>query len=68
MGRRLPRANDVLIDETKVRDYLLSDSHPVGRFKARLFAAIGFDRRGLNAFVSELRRIAAGGEVGHSQG
>jgi len=35
----------------------------VGRFKARVFAALGFDGSRVQAFVSELRRIAAGGEV-----
>jgi hypothetical protein len=47
------------VDEQKVRDYLLSPVHPVGRFKARVFAALGFYARNADAFVAELRRIAA---------
>ena len=55
---RLPNANQVRIDDRKVREYLLSRTHPVGRFKARFFAALGFDVTTLAAYVAELRRIA----------
>lgn len=60
---KVPGADRVRIDELKVRGYLLSRSHPVGRFKARVFAALGFDETVVPAFVSELRRIVATGEV-----
>ena len=60
---KLPGADQVRIDEQKVRGYLLSRTHPVGRFKARVFAAVGLDESSIQAFVSELHRIAAGGEV-----
>jgi hypothetical protein len=60
---RLPEAHRVRIDEEKIRSYLLSRTHPVGRFKARVFAALGFNEGSAQAFVLELRRIAATGEV-----
>ncbi len=60
---KLHGGGDVLIEERKVLDYLLSRSHPVGRFKARVFAALGFDSRNVEAFIAEIRRIAAVGEV-----
>lgn len=60
---KLPGADKVEIDERKVRGYLISRTHPVGRFKARVFAALGFDENASAAFVSELRRIALVGEV-----
>jgi hypothetical protein len=60
---RVPRADQVRVDEQKVRAYLLSSTHPVGRFKARVFAALGFDETTADAFVAEVRRIAAVGEV-----
>ena len=60
---KLPHADRVRIDERKVRDYLLSPSHPVGRFKARVFAALGFGEGTAALFIAELRRIAVGGEV-----
>jgi len=60
---KLPRADEVRIDERKVRGYLLSRTHPVGRFKARIFAALGFEETTTDAFIAEVRRIAAAGEV-----
>ncbi len=41
-GVKLPNAELAVIDAAKVRDYLLSESHPVGRFKAEFFRALGF--------------------------
>ena len=38
----LPNAERALIDRAKIRDYLLSLHHPVGRFKARFFTSLGF--------------------------
>ena len=60
---KLPHAAHVLIDEHKVRGYLLSNAHPVGRFKARVFAALGFEASNTQAFMGELRRIASAGDV-----
>ena len=60
---KLPGAEHVRIDERKVSGYLLSPTHPVGRFKAKVFGALGFDVSNVVAFVAELRRIAATGEV-----
>lgn len=64
---KLPSADKVQIDERKVRAYLLSRSHPVGRFKARVFAALGFDESTAAAFIAELRRIALAGEVAEDE-
>jgi hypothetical protein len=60
---KLPHHDGVEIDIRKVRDYLLSPVHPVGRFKARVFKALGFDASTVEVFVAEVRRIASEGEV-----
>jgi hypothetical protein len=39
---KLPAAERALIEPAKVRDYLLSRQHPVGRFKAVLFESLGY--------------------------
>lgn len=39
----MPNAHLATVDPAKVREYLLSDSHPVGQFKARFFRSLGFD-------------------------
>jgi hypothetical protein len=38
----LPNAERAVVDDAKVRDYLLSPTHPVGRFKSVFFIALGF--------------------------
>ena len=40
---RLPGGERALIDPEKLRDYVLSRAHPVGRFKAAFFASLGYE-------------------------
>ena len=51
----MPNAQGAIIDEAKLRGYLLSDVHPVGRFKARFFAALGFTEANWGEFSAALR-------------
>jgi hypothetical protein len=60
---KLPAGDRALIDPSKVRDYLLSPSHPVGRFKAALFDAIEFKQVEWRALVAELARLATDAEA-----
>jgi len=39
---KMPGAEKAVVDEAKVRDYLLAFKHPVGRWKAQFFASLGF--------------------------
>ena len=39
---RLPHPERAIIDQAKLEHYLLSAHHPLGRFKARFFASLGF--------------------------
>jgi hypothetical protein len=39
---RIPNAERAVIDAVKLHGYLLSTSHPIGRFKASFFAALGY--------------------------
>lgn len=52
---QLPNADQAVIDPQKLHGYLLSTSHPVGRFKARFFAALGYVAEGWREFESDLR-------------
>jgi hypothetical protein len=40
---KLPFRERALVPSAKLIDYLLSPTHPVGKTKARFFAALGFD-------------------------
>lgn len=39
---RIPNADKAIVSPEKLRDYLLSPHHPVGRFKAVFFADLGY--------------------------
>jgi hypothetical protein len=57
----LPGGERAIVAPEKVRDYLLSLEHPVGRGKARFFAGIGFTHSGWEALQRALLDIARGG-------
>ncbi len=58
---KLPNWECAYIPSPKLHDYLLSKTHPVGRWKARFFRALGFDVT--NADVLEQQLIA----IAHSE-
>ena len=39
---KIPNPESAVIDAEKIRDYLLSSTHPVGRLKAVFFNALGY--------------------------
>lgn len=51
----LPNADLAEIDPQKLYGYLLSPTHPVGRFKARFFAALGYSAERWQEFEADLR-------------
>lgn len=53
----LPLADLAVVDSRKLRDYLLSPDHPVGRHKARFFAALGFWRANADALARRFRAM-----------
>lgn len=60
---KLPHANRAVVDEQKVREYLLSKSHPVGRFKAMFFARLGFGVENWREFRDAILNLAVENEA-----
>lgn len=58
---RLPGAERSVVDPAKVRDYLLSPSHPVGRFKAQFFLGLGYIQEQWAVLATDLERHALDG-------
>lgn len=54
----LPGVDRAVIDEAKIRDYLLSDAHPVGRFKAAFFIGLGYSIASWQGLAADLQRHA----------
>jgi len=55
---QLPNADRAFVEDAKIRDYLLSLAHPVGRFKARVFAAAGYRQNGWQRLRDDLLALA----------
>lgn len=60
---KLPNADRAVIDQQKLSGYLLSRSHPIGRFKAAFFARAGFDVENWTALAAQLRELARLGQA-----
>jgi hypothetical protein len=52
---RLPNAEHAVIDPAKLQNYLLSKSHPVGRFKATFFARLGYSAENWAQLEADIR-------------
>ncbi len=55
---RLPKAEQALVPRNKVVHYLLSQTHPFGKMKARFFWRLGFHPEHPETLISALKRLA----------
>lgn len=55
---KLPRSDSAIVEDAKVRDYLLSPDHPIGRFKARVFNAVGYRNENWQRLRDDLVALA----------
>jgi hypothetical protein len=60
---KLPNRERAYIPSLKLYDYLLSKTHPVGRWKARFFRALGFDVTNVDVLKQQLIAIAHSEDV-----
>ena len=51
---KLPNRGNAYIPAHKLLDYLLSEIHPVGRWKARFFRSHGFDETNVDVLEKQL--------------
>jgi len=54
-AERLLNSDDAIIDPVKLHGFLLSVSHPIGRFKARFFARLGYTSANWPMLMEALR-------------
>jgi len=60
---KLPNAERAEVRPEKLREYLLSPSHPVGRFKARFFESLGYTLQNWEALSEAFLEFAHTGEA-----
>ncbi len=55
----MPRGKDAIVETRKIREYILSSDHPIGKHKARVFrAALGLKDSDADFLMSALRDAA----------
>jgi hypothetical protein len=52
---QIPNYERAVIDTVKLQDYVLSNSHPIGRFKAALFQQMGYTEGNWEQFAEDIR-------------
>jgi len=60
---KLPHREKAYISSSKLHDYLLSRTHPVGKWKAGFFRSIGFDETNVDVLEQCLIAIAHSEDV-----
>ena len=60
---KLPNWKNVIILREKLSKYLLSETHPLGMFKAKFFRNLGFNNKNVTLLEKSLRIIAQSGDV-----
>lgn len=60
---KLPFRKNAHIPKEKLEEYLLSQTHAVGRFKAKFFSSLGFDQTNIDKLEKLLLFIAQNTEV-----
>jgi hypothetical protein len=58
-----PDASRAIVEAAKVRDYLLSAHHPIGRFKSVVFFALGYSPDQWQRLRDDLINLLVAGEI-----
>jgi hypothetical protein len=60
---KLPHREKAYVAPSRLADYLLSQTHPIGRWKAKVFRAAGFDETSITELERALISVARSEEV-----
>jgi hypothetical protein len=63
---QLPNKSNASVSTDKIVDYLLSETHAVGKSKAKFFRSFGFNEKNISAFEQGLLNIAQTESVAES--
>ncbi|MFO1350009.1 MAG: hypothetical protein U1F68_04740 [Gammaproteobacteria bacterium] len=54
---KLPNSESAIIPPEKLRDYILSPIHPIGRFKSVFFRGLGYSAEAFERLESDIRLL-----------
>jgi hypothetical protein len=61
--KRFPPDTEVDIPDEKLLEYILSEAHPVGKWKARFFGSFGIDQKNSDVLRSQLVHILLNNDI-----
>lgn len=64
---KLPNGKRAIIASEKLTDYIFSEKHSTGKFKAKFFHKLGFDQNNSSLFEQALRKIAESEDIEDTQ-
>ena len=60
---KLPNQKNASVSLSKISDYLISETHPVGKWKAKIFQSHGYTQKNIDSLRDGLLSIANEEEV-----
>ncbi len=54
---KLPNFENAIVPPEKLRDYILSSAHPIGRFKSVFFRGLGYSAETYERLESDIRAL-----------
>ncbi len=60
---RIPNAEKAIVDNKKLNQYLLSSTHPIGKYKAEIFSSIGYSLLNIETLKSDLLKTVCNNEA-----
>lgn len=60
---KLPKNKNAVISSEKLTNYVLSETHATGKFKAKFFRNLGFDKTNISFFEKALYKLTQSQEV-----
>jgi len=60
---RLPNSDRAYVYSSKLTGYLLSETHPIGQWKSKVFRRLGFSEENIAILEQEIISIAQSGNV-----
>ena len=57
---RIPNAENAVVEAEKLRDYLLSPNHPIGKFKSAFFRSVGYQAEEYHQLAADFLGLLVG--------
>ncbi len=60
---KVPNSNQAKVTQQKILHYLISENHPLGKFKSKFFRRLGFNENNISFFQTVLLELLVNNDV-----